>query len=324
MKHNKCLILGGFGFIGIPTVKRLIASGIHVKMLRRDPITSFDHDSKKNYNYEVFNDQEKESIEIIKGDFQDIHALDEALDGCNLCVHLITTTIPQSSNKDIYYDINSNLIGSIRFIEAANNHRIKKIVYLSSGGTVYGNPLYTPINELHPTDPICSYGITKLSTEKYIRMFNMLHENKSVILRLSNPYGPGSDRSRLKGAIGTFVELALSNGDISIFGTGATVRDYIYIDDAIESIISSIAYTGDESVFNIGSGVGTSLNEIILIIEKIMNKKLSVKYLPTRKTDVFENILDINKAANHLNWLPKTSLYDGIMKYIYFKLKNTL
>lgn len=204
----------------------------------------------------------------------------------------------------------------MRLLEAARNHNIKKIVYLSSGGTVYGNPKYTPIGEEHPTNPISSYGITKLAIEKYLFAFNEVYGFNSVVLRVSNPFGPWQSNCGVQGVIGTFLRLALEGKEIEVWGDGTVVRDFIYVDDVIDAITSALNYQGKEVVFNIGAGVGTNINEIIFLLENALKKRIVVNYLPGRNIDVRENVLDVSKAHLHFGWRPKTMLSHGIARLI--------
>jgi UDP-glucose 4-epimerase len=193
---------------------------------------------------------------------------------------------------------------------------IDKLIFLSSGGTVYGNPLYTPIDENHPTQPRSSYGIVKLAIEKYCYLYNELHDMKTVVLRLSNPYGPGQLGTGIQGAVPVFTHKALSGEPIEVWGDGSVIRDYIHIDDVSAAIISAIEYQGTETVFNIGSGLGTSINEIIVAIEQSLEQKVKVNYLPARALDVSVSVLNIAKAAKELEWTPKVLFESGIQTVV--------
>ncbi|HNO93870.1 MAG TPA: NAD-dependent epimerase/dehydratase family protein, partial [Anaerolineales bacterium] len=192
--------------------------------------------------------------------------------------------------------------------------KINKIVFISSGGTVYGVPRYIPVDEDHPTDPVVSYGITKLAIEKYLLMFKILHGMKVLILRVANPYGPRQRVETAQGAVAAFFHRSLQNQKIEIWGDGSITRDYIYIDDVAEAFLRAVEYSGDLSVFNISSGIGTSLNELAELIGESIGRQLDCIYLEKRPFDVPTSILNNNLAATHLGWVPKTVLQYGLAK----------
>lgn len=303
MRLGKILVLGGLGFLGRNAVKTLIKRGYSVRVFDR----------------RVPNDAEvidlfgtSDNIDFIAGDFLDKKLILLALSGCDSCLHLITTTLPATSNADKIYDVSSNLIGSIQVLEAMRELEIGKLIFLSSGGTVYGNPLYTPIDENHPTHPRSSYGIVKLAIEKYCYLFNELHNMKAFVLRLSNPYGAGQLGTGIQGAIPVFVHRALMGEPIEIWGDGKVIRDYVHIDDVSAAIVSAVEYQGNETIFNIGSGSGTSLNQIIGSIEHALKRKVNVNYQPARSLDVSVSVLDITKAISEFAWMPRVPLEEGI------------
>ncbi|PWU72792.1 NAD-dependent epimerase [Ochrobactrum sp. POC9] len=307
MRLGKILVLGGLGFLGRNTVKTLIRGGYSVRVFdrrvpnEREIITMFGT---------------SDNIDFIAGDFLDRKVILEALTGCDACIHLITTTLPATSNADKIYDVSSNLIGSLQVLESMRELEVGKLVFLSSGGTVYGNPIYTPIDENHPTHPRSSYGIVKLAIEKYCHLYNELHNMKAVVLRLSNPYGAGQLGTGIQGAIPVFVHRALTEEPIEVWGDGNVVRDYVHINDVSAAIASAVEYRGDETLFNIGSGSGRSLNQIVGSIEQALERKVSVNYRPARSLDVSVSVLDITKAMTEFNWKPKVTLESGILTVI--------
>ncbi|HWD13291.1 MAG TPA: NAD-dependent epimerase/dehydratase family protein [Pseudochrobactrum sp.] len=303
MRYSKFLILGGLGFIGRHVARTLLAQGHTVRVF--DRYAPNHHEAARIFN-------SLNGLEFATGDFTDKDTIYKALIGCDACIHLVTTTLPATSNEDKLYDIQSNLVGTVQLLEAMRNQDIKKMIFLSSGGTVYGNPNYTPIDENHPTNPQSSYGIVKLAIEKYCQLFNHLHGANTIILRLSNPYGPGQSGSGIQGAVPAFTAKALAGQPIEIWGDGNIVRDYIHIDDVSRAIIDATQYRGEETVFNIGNGVGTSLNDIIGFLRETLNKEVKVNYSNARSFDVSTNILDISKAKKELGWLPSIDFKYGI------------
>ncbi|MDL2202011.1 NAD-dependent epimerase/dehydratase family protein [Brucella intermedia] len=302
----KILVLGGLGFVGRHTVKKLISNGYSVRVF----------DRTMGNNQALGLRTGSDSIEFMAGEFTDKNLIRQALDGCQACVHLVTTTVPATSNADKIYDVNSNLIGTLQVLDAMHELNIKKIVFISSGGTVYGNPIYTPIDEEHPTNPLSSYGIVKLTIEKYCQLYNDMHNLNSIVLRLSNPYGPGQSGTGIQGAIPVFTRKALLGQPIELWGDGNIVRDYIYIDDVTDAIVSSITYQGKERVFNIGSGLGMSLNHIITSIRALVPNDVLIDYKPARSLDVSISVLNVNKAFTELGWKPNVSFELGIQSVI--------
>ncbi len=297
------LVIGGCGFIGSHLVRSLVTLGFRIKIL--DICT-------KEQSLDIFRELPKDSFEFIQGSIDNPNIIDSALMDCIACVHLVSTTVPATSNKNKIIDIKTNLLPSVSLLEIAKEKNIKKIIYLSSGGAVYGNSTIWPINENHPTNPISSYGIVKLAIEKYFFMFRELYGLNTVVLRLSNPFGYGQNGGSIQGIIPLYIKKILQNQPIDIIGDGETIRDYIYITDVINAIIASLLYEGSETVFNIGSGHGTSINELVFLIKNIIQKDVQIHYLPSRKFDVKANVLDITKASDHLDWKPQVSLEDGV------------
>ena len=227
-------------------------------------------------------------------------------------MHLASSSLPKDSNKDPYRDIQSNLIGSLNILNLMVKYSIKKIIFVSSGGTVYGNPVTVPVDELHSTNPTCSYGIVKLAIEKYISLYQAEHGISAVILRLSNPYGIRQRLRYSQGVVPVFLDLALRSQPLHVWGDGSVIRDFIYISDAVNAILSSCIYQGSPSIFNIGSGSGISLNYLIEIIEDVVGRKQEVVYHESRSFDVPTNVLSIDRAVKYLQWHPTVSTNEGI------------
>ncbi|WP_363323879.1 NAD-dependent epimerase/dehydratase family protein [uncultured Paracoccus sp.] len=292
----RCLILGASGFIGRHLVRRMADQGLAVRAMSRSREPSF----------------ESPHVEWIAGNPLDPEAVGAVLEGCESCVQLVTTTKPGTANGNMSYDISSNLINNVRIMQKLGQQPDMKFVYLSSGGTVYGNPLYVPIKEAHPTEPFSSYGITKLAIEKYIQMFVRLNRFKASILRVSNPFGEFQSFTDGQGVVPTFLWKVLNREAIEIWGDGLAVRDYIYVGDVCDAIIAALGYRGDKVVFNIGFGRGLSVLEILKGIEETVGFSTEVKHLDARPTDVQVSVLDNTLAFEELGWTPQTSFYEGL------------
>lgn len=310
---ERCLLIGGAGFIGRALADALVRDGKNVRIFTR----TVSPDLRKS-----FSGWSTGKVELLQGDFLVTDDLRRALDGCDSIVHLVTTTLPATSNADKVLDIETNLLATVRLLEVARSYGPKRIVFLSSGGTVYGNPLYIPIDEVHPTNPLSSYGIGKLAIEKYLNLYSHLYGFNAVSLRLSNPYGPGQRGDRQQGAVAVFLERALTGKSIDIWGDGKVVRDYVYIDDAVNAICTALQYKGTQNVFNIGSGEGHDLNEIINVLGRLLNRKLAVSYHDPRAVDVKASILDISLAQKHLGWTPRFTFDEGISRFLQSRAKQ--
>ena len=298
----KCVVFGGGGFIGSAVVDRLLRDGHALRIFEQLRVERFREFSAA------------EPVEWMTGDFMNIHDVSDVMDGMDVVLHLVSSTLPKSSNDDPVYDVQSNLVATLRMLNAMVARNVRKIVFISSGGTVYGNPIYLPIDEMHPTNPQVSYGITKLAIEKYLLMFERTHGIKANILRVANPFGERQRPETAQGAVGVFLYRALRKQPIEIWGDGSVTRDYIYIDDVAEAFARAVQYSGSKSVFNIGSGVGTQLNELIEIIEDVLGKPIERHYLPARPFDVPVSVLSNALAREELKWAPQMSLRDGIAR----------
>lgn len=290
------LIVGGNGFIGSYLTKRLVAGGQVVRV----------YDRSRPYQPPIAN------VEYIYGDFQDPLSLQPALKGVDVVYHLVCSTVPSTSNSAPIEDIHSNLVTTVHFLQACVDASVQKVIFPSSGGTVYGSPQQVPIPECHPTEPMCSYGITKLAIEKYLSLFYQLYGLDYTILRVSNPYGFGQNPLKKVGAVTIFLYRILQQVPIQIWGDGSIVRDYVHISDVTEAFYVAQNSHKIEKLFNIGSGQGTSLNELLNTIKNVIGFDFRVEYLESRGFDVPANVLDIGKAQKLLNWQPTMLLEQGI------------
>ncbi|MCD6040999.1 MAG: NAD-dependent epimerase [Burkholderiales bacterium] len=278
------LILGGKGFIGSHLSRALAAAGQEPRVFDRPQ------------------------------EFLAPAQLDAALAGVEVVFHLISSTVPKNSNDDPMADIEANVVGTLRLLDLCRRRKVRKVVFISSGGTVYGVPRGTPISESHPTEPICSYGIHKLAIEKYLHLNWSLHGLDYCVLRVANAYGEGQRTDAAQGAVAAFLERAVRGSPIEIWGDGSVVRDYVYVGDIVQALLKAAAHRGERKVFNIGSGVGVSLNELVREIGKIVGRTLEVRYAPGRGFDVPANVLDATAAREQLGWRPSTSLPEGLRR----------
>jgi UDP-glucose 4-epimerase len=299
-----CLVLGGSGFIGSTVCERLLQDGHQVRVLARQKLSrSWYFGPNKN-------------LEWIQGNFLNIHDLRTAVQGMDAIFHLVSSTVPQHANDDPIWDVQTNLVGTLQLLQVLREKPVAKIIFISSGGTVYGLPRYLPINEDHPTNPITAYGITKLSIEKHLQMFTHQEGVPHLILRVSNPYGPRQRIEKGQGAVGVFLHHVLAGEPIEIWGNGEAKRDYIYISDVSESIVQSLTYQGKQQVFNVGTGEGISLNNLLDLIEEVIGQPVQRIYRPARNFDVPVSVLDNTRIRKELNWEPKVDIREGLLKTV--------
>ncbi len=296
----KIVAFGGGGFIGSAIVDRLLLAGHEVRIFERTRVLP----------YRIFG--ESEPVEWTTGDMQSPHDVATALEGMDAVLHLVSTTLPKNSNEDTVFDVQSNLIATLHLLDAMVARGIKRMVFISSGGTVYGEPRYLPIDEEHPTNPRVSYGITKLAIEKYLLLYRRIHGLNPTILRVANPFGERQRAETAQGAVGVFLHRALRGQMIDIWGDGSAIRDYIYIGDVADAFVRVFAYDGDSTTFNISSCAGVSLNELLAELERHLGHAVDRRYLPGRPFDVPVSVLDNSLARTELGWKPETTLENGI------------
>ena len=299
----QAVVTGASGFIGSHLVDGLLSAGYRVKALGRHLPGLIAPSAQTHPN-----------LSLVSVSLADRLALQQALEGSELVFHLASGSLPQSSNRDPHADVQLNLLGTLNLLEAARLTGVKRLVVVSSGGTVYGIPQAVPIPETHPTDPICSYGITKLAMEKYVALYRQLHGLEGVVLRVANPFGPRQRLDAAQGVVPVFLGKALRHEPLQIWGDGSTVRDFLDVADVVAALLAVVRYKGAESLFNIGSGQGLSLNQLIALLEQQLNRSLDVQYLPSRGCDVPTNVLCIDRAKEALNWAPKIPVADGLRR----------
>jgi len=295
----RSLVIGGGGFIGTHLVERLVEKEHSVRVYGRNP----------NRFRETLR-----GAEFVEGELGNHGLVREALEGMEVVFHLVSTTLPKTSNDDPIFDVRSNLVDTIQLLEACVEAGVRKVVFPSSGGTVYGPPKFLPVTEEHPTEPITSYGIVKLAVEKYLNLFRHLHGLDYTSLRISNAYGPYQDPAGQQGAISVFLERVRERKPITVWGDGGVVRDYLYVSDLMDAMELAAETETEHRVFNVGSGHGVSVNEILELISEATGERPEVEYLPARALDVPASVLDVDRAKRDLGWRPQTDLQEGIYR----------
>lgn len=298
------MILGAAGFIGTNLTLVLVKD-------KQNNITLFDREQADFSYIERF---DFSNIKIIRGNFDLNCDFEKLISNQDIIYHLVSTTYPSNSNQQIAEEMKANVIVTINLLDSCVKKDIKKVIFISSGGTVYGIEKNMPLQEDSPTYPISSYGIQKITIEKLLYLYHYLYGLDYRVVRLANPYGPYQKPNGVLGAVTTFIYKALMGHTIQIYGDGSVIRDYIYIGDAIRGIINIAKGTGKYKVFNLGCGRGYNLKEVIETIEKTLDINVSVEYLAARKVDVPVNVLDITHYEENFGKLDPCSLEEGIKK----------
>lgn len=308
----KILLLGAAGFIGTNLT-------IELAKKTEDEITLVDR-SKAFFKPIVSMDLK--NVHILEADLTVDMDFDSILKDQEVVYHLVSTTVPTTSNQHISQELVSNVIFSANLFEACIRCGVKKVVFVSSGGTVYGKEVDCPLKEKTATNPISSYGVQKITIEKLLYLYRYMYGLDYRIIRLANPYGPYQRPNGVLGAVTTFTYKALKGDEITVYGDGSVVRDFIYIDDAIRAIMKIVNGKNKHRTFNLGCGYGTSIKQVLETIEKALGIKLNVSYLEGRKVDVPVNYLDISRYEKYYGALNPISLEDGIRKTADFMKKE--
>lgn len=308
----KILLLGAAGFIGTNLT-------IELAKKTEDEITLVDR-SKAFFKPIV--DMNLNNVRILEADLTVDMDFDSILKEQEVVYHLVSTTVPTTSNQHISQELVSNVVFSANLFEACIRCGVKKVVFVSSGGTVYGKEVDCPLKEKTAANPISSYGVQKITIEKLLYLYRYMYGLDYRIIRLANPYGPYQRPNGVLGAVTTFTYKALKGDEITVYGDGSVVRDFIYIDDAIRAIMKIVNGENKHRTFNLGCGYGTSIKQVLETIEEALGIKLNVSYLEGRKVDVPVNYLDISRYEKYYGALNPISLEDGIRKTADFMKKE--
>ena len=292
----KVLVLGGSGFIGSHIVDKFLAKAWDVTVFDRQ--------------LERFRPPNP-SVHFIPGEFANKEQLEEVVSlGFDVVFHSIGTTDLKTSNYNPEIDVTENVISTLHLLEICKKYKIRKIVFLSSGGTIYGDSTVETLSEKDLTMPICSYAISKLTIEKYLFMYHRLHGFDYISLRLSNPYGMRQNPLSGQGAVAVFLYRIMSGEQIELWGDGLVVRDFIFVGDVANACYMASAKNVN-GVFNIGSSQGISIKLLIDKLASIVNRAPKISWLPKRPFDVQRIVLDCSAAHRELGWTPKVGFNDG-------------
>lgn len=294
---SSILVTGGTGFIGRHLVIELLAKGYQVRVLTRTP------PSQETVHHDA---------EYILGDFTRPDEVRVAVEGVDAVFHLAITTTPGNSNNLILFDAESNLIGSLQLIQAAANAGVRRFVFVSSGGSVYGPSDLPMIPETHPTEPISAHGISKLAVEKYLEIFHRAYGLEYRVARGGNPFGEWQDPKRGQGFISSALWRIALNQPLTIWGDGSVVRDFFYVRDFVIALLLMLDDQSAHRIYNVGSGQGISLSQLVPMLESVTGRRIEVHYEPGRAADVAHNCLDVSRIQKNLGWSAETSLLTGI------------
>ena len=304
MTGTTCLVLGGGGFIGGNVARALLRKNLRVIVLERP--------EAGDANLRALSGP----VEVVRGDLASGEHLLPLLKRAQYVFHCAGRMVPAESMGSPSRDIELNVLPTLNLLQCLRQHPVRKLVFCSSGGTIYGIPGACPIGETHPTEPICAYGISKLMAEKHLAMHRYHYGLDYVSLRFSNPYGPGQNPQGRQGAIAVFMGRILAGQEIEVWGDGTVVRDYVYIDDAAEAAVrAALGDAGGARVLNIGSGIGRSVNDILEAIQQVVSRRALVRYSPARRIDVPVKVLDIREARRRLDWAPSVDLMEGLRRF---------
>ena len=296
----RVLVIGGSGFVGSHVVDALVKEGIDVVVFDRN---------MESYRATL------PRVHYVKGELGNRGELEAVIaNGIDHVIHLVSSTVPKTSNDDPIFDVQMNLVESLALFDLCVKHRVQKVIFTSSGGTVYGIPHVLPISEDHPTNPICSYGIVKLAIEKYLQFYKHSYNLDYVILRLSNPYGIRQDPRGIQGAVSVFMGNMLLGNPITLWGDGSIVRDFVNVRDVARLYYAAVT-SKLNGIFNGGSGLGVSLLELLEIMSHQLKITPKVIHEPAREFDVPTIVLNCEKAAKKLLWVPKISLQEGLFEF---------
>ena len=306
----KTLVIGGNGYIGRHLLPMLLASGRAVTVLSRNAKKTADLPQDINY---------------IKSDFGNLSQMATLLDANDEIIHLAYATVPNTSYESPLGDLLENLPATVQlFSEIAK--RNKKLLLISSGGTVYGEVDDVPIKETQPTKPISPYGLTKLTIENYARLYSVTKGLDYIVVRPANAYGVGQLPYKGQGFISTAIASIMDNKNVVVFGEKGTVRDYIYVSDIARGIFAALAKGHSGETYNIGSGIGMTNLDLLLRVKPMLEEdgyEVMIQHLPERVFDVQKNILDSSKLTAHTGWKPATSLDNGLLEtYKWLKVLN--
>lgn len=291
-------IFGGTGPIGRGLVRALRGNADIIVVSRSTDLVDGDHSLSH--------------AKFLKGDFRDPSIVKKAAAGADAVVHLVTCSSPSKFNETPLIDLDANVRPTLTLLETCIEIGVRYVVFASSGGTVYGETEGKPMSENSGTLPVCAYGASKLAIEKYLHIYSLYHDLSYAALRVSSPYGIDSRLYPTRGVVDTFVESALAQKEITIWGDGSAVRDFIHLSDVARAFAETLRLRPSNVVMNIGSGIGTTLVQLLSFIEDVTGHSINASYHSSQQYDVKSIVLDCSFALEHLGWRSTRPLLIGI------------
>ncbi len=309
--NNSMLITGGAGFLGSHLVDTFIEKG--------DKIGIIDNLSTNNHS-----DFVNPYAEFIQMDINDID-IKKIIKKNNprIIIHCASQTSVSISSKNPKNDAENNILGTLNLLESLNDYQECYFVFISTGGAIYGENLENSVDENHTCSPKSPYGLSKLTVENYIKYFSKSKGLKHLIVRPANIFGPRQNPYGEAGVVSIFANSMLNNNNVSIFGDGNDFRDYIYVNDVVNFIQKAIE-KNVSGIFNVGTGIPTTTNEVFSNLAEILNYTKKPNYLPRRPGDIKGITLNTQKALKEINWRPTTKFEHGLKETISFLKSVTL
>jgi UDP-glucose 4-epimerase len=307
MEYKKALVTGGAGFIGSHIVQKLLQKGMETVVL--DNLSA-----GKTENLPP-------GTQVVIGDVCDPATVRNTLSGVDVVFHLAARVSIRDSFRGFVEDARTNVIGTVTLLHGMEGSGVKKFIYASSMA-VYGDARYLPIDEEHPIEPTSPYGVSKLASEDYVLCFCKHLGIHPVILRYFNTYGPKQTFSPYVGVITIFIQKLLRDEDLPVFGDGNQVRDFVHVDDVAAASLISIEYQGGKQVFNVGTGIGTTIHSLAEILKDKMNKSNRVNYQPIQPGEPSSSVADVRLAREELGFTARWSLQEKLEEVIEWNLKR--
>jgi UDP-glucose 4-epimerase len=300
---KKILITGGAGFIGSHLVDKLINENYKVII-----VDNLSTGKKENINLKA----KFYKLDILNPKIFEVFKKEKP----EIVFHLAAQVNVRKSVEDPINDAKINILASLNILEACRKFNVKKIIFSSSGGAIYGETKIIPTPENYLPNPESPYGIAKLIVEKYLDFYKKVYGLDYIVLRFANVYGPRQDPKGEAGVVSIFIEKIFKGERPVIFGSGKQTRDFIYVDDIVSALIKSISYKGKETIFNVGTGIETSVNQLFKLISKILGAKTKPIYASPKPGELKRNCLNISKIKKELKWQPKYNLEKGFKETI--------
>ena len=301
MNLPEVLLIGGMGFVGRQLQGPLLSAGYKVHVIDRKSARKGQNDNIEYYECLLF----------------DEYILNDIMTRCKIVFYLASDSVPTTTSRSPSREGELNLIPFLKFLDAFQDCRQTHLVYLSSGGTIYGNPVEVPVVESSPIAPISYHGAGKAAIEAFLHASVNQGDNRITILRPSNLYGPFQNYVPGFGIIRSMMEKLRLDLPIEIWGDGENIRDYLYIDDLISACMACAQMDRTEQhfrIFNVSSGQSISINQLCSFIEEATEKKLKKAYLPGREIDVRSVILDASKIKKEMGWEPVVGIEEGLKR----------